>query len=89
MALVRFTQNIQRHVPCPPTRVDAATVRQALEAVFRENARGLGYFLDDQGSLRKHVNIFVDGLPIRDRCGLSDPLADGSEVDVMQALSGG
>ena len=89
MALVRFTQNIQRHVACPPTRVDAATVRQALEAVFRENARGLGYFLDDQGALRKHVNIFVDGLPIRDRCGLSDALADGSEVDVMQALSGG
>jgi sulfur-carrier protein len=87
MVLVRFTQNIQRHIACPPREVAARTVREALHEALSATARG--YFLDDQGSLRKHVNIFVDGVPIRDRCGLSDALADGSEVDVMQALSGG
>jgi hypothetical protein len=33
--------------------------------------------------------IFVDGRPIADRRGLSDPLGPESELDVIQALSGG
>nr|WP_206290232.1 hypothetical protein [Humisphaera borealis] len=37
MPTVRFTQNIQRHVACPPGNVAATTVREALEAVFAGN----------------------------------------------------
>jgi hypothetical protein len=33
--------------------------------------------------------IFVDGEQIADRRTLSDPIADGAEVWIMQALSGG
>ena len=33
--------------------------------------------------------IFVDGVQIRDRVGLSDPVSETSEIYVMQALSGG
>jgi len=47
------------------------------------------YILDDQGSLRKHVNIFVDGSLISDRIKLQDKLNANSEVYIMQALSGG
>ena len=47
------------------------------------------FFLDDQKALRRHMTIFVDGVIIRDRVGLSDPVADGSTVYVFQALSGG
>lgn len=47
------------------------------------------YILDDQGQVRKHVNIFVDGKMINDREQLSDSLAANSEVYIMQALSGG
>ncbi|MCE9591455.1 MAG: MoaD/ThiS family protein [Planctomycetes bacterium] len=89
MTHVRFTQNIQRHVACPPCDVEGSTVRQVLDAVFATNPRARGYFLDDRGALRKHVNVFLDGLPIRDRTNLSDAVADKSEIDVMQALSGG
>jgi hypothetical protein len=45
--------------------------------------------LDEQGSLRKHVNIFIDGKMINDRNKLSDPFTTGSEIYIMQALSGG
>ena len=47
------------------------------------------YILDEQGSLRKHVNIFIDGKMINDRNTLSDPFTTGSEIYIMQALSGG
>ena len=47
------------------------------------------YVLDDQEALRKHVSVFIDGTQIADRRSLSDPVPDGAEVWVMQALSGG
>lgn len=39
MADVTFTENIQRHVACPPCRVTSRNVRKVLEAVFAENER--------------------------------------------------
>lgn len=89
MATVSFTDNLKRHVDCPPKDVRAAPVRDALRQVFDENPRLGSYILDDQDRLRRHVAIFVDGHLLRDRAGLSDPLLPESRVDVMQALSGG
>ena len=89
MVRVCFTQNIQRHVTCPPGEVSGGTVREALDAVFSENEPARGYVLDEQGAVRQHITIFIDGRPIRDRETLSDSLPDGAEVFVMQALSGG
>ena len=48
-----------------------------------------GYVLDEQGALRHHMAIFVDGSMIRDRDSLSDAVTPSSEIHVMQALSGG
>ena len=89
MAQIVFTHNIQRHIECPEERVDAVTVRDALEQVFAKNPRAKSYVLDDQGALRPHVAIFVDGEMIRDRRKLSDPVTADAEIYVMQALSGG
>ena len=89
MVTVTFTPNIQRHVSCPPAEVSGATVAEALAAVFAGNAQARGYVLDDQGGLRQHMRIFVNGVPIIDRERLSDPLGAESEIQVMQALSGG
>jgi molybdopterin synthase sulfur carrier subunit len=89
MARVVFTQNLQRHVACPPTEAAGATVWAVLDVVFADNPRLRGYVLDDQGRLRHHVVVFVDGQQIRDRVTLADPVAADAEVAVMQALSGG
>lgn len=64
-------------------------MREVLDAVFASNPRARGYVLDDQGALRKHMVVFVDGETIRDRTTLSDPVAPDADVYVMQALSGG
>lgn len=89
MPTVQFTDNIQRHVACPPSEVPGGTVREVLDAVFAGNPRARGYVLDEQDALRKHMAIFLDGRMIRDRTGLSDPVGPDSKVYVMQALSGG
>ncbi len=89
MARVHFTTNVQRHLRCPSATVHGETVGQALNAYFHDLPLARGYVLDDQGTVRKHMLILVDGIPIRDRSGLSDALAPDSEVHIFQALSGG
>ena len=89
MRKVTFTPNIQRHVACPDTEAAGQTVREVLDAVFAGNPRARGYVLDDQGALRRHMTIFVDGRQITDREHLTDAVSAQSSIYVFQALSGG
>jgi sulfur carrier protein ThiS len=89
MARVVFTSALRRHVACPDWETRRGTVREALDEVFAGHPPLRTYILDDQGGLRKHVVVFVDGVPLADPTHLSDTLRDDSEVYVMQALSGG
>ena len=89
MPRVHFTPNLQRHVSCPPREVSGSCVKAVLDAAFADNAKARGYVLDDRGALRKHMTVFVNGAPILDREALSDPVPEGAEVYVFQALSGG
>ena len=89
MPRVVFTPNLQRHVACPAVDVAGATVREALERVFVDNPRLRGYVVDEHGALRKHMAVFVDGQQLVDRAAFSDAVTAGSEIYVMQALSGG
>ncbi len=89
MATVVFTPNLRRHVECPTEVVDGDTVRAVLDAVFAKSPRLRGYVVDEQGGLRRHMSVFIDGAQIVDRDHLSDRVRPTSEVYVMQALSGG
>lgn len=89
MATVSFTANIQRHVACPDTAAPGRTVREVLDAVFAANPVARGYVLDDQGALRRHMTIFIDGRVIADRTRLTDPVGETARIHVFQALSGG
>lgn len=89
MANVSFTQNIQRHVHCPPCTAKGRTVREVLDAVFRDNEPARAYVLDEHGEVRRHMVVFIDGRPVKDRKALSDEVNESSSVCVMQALSGG
>ena len=89
MPRVVFTANLQRHVSCPESEVHGETVAQALAAVFAEAPQVRDYVLDEQGHVRKHVHIYVDGRRITDRERLSDAVTPRSEICVLQALSGG
>ena len=89
MPRVVFTSNLQRHVSCPERVVAGATVGEALAMIFAESPRIRDYVVDEQGHVRKHVVIFLDGKRISDRQRLSDAAGEASEIYVFQALSGG
>ncbi len=89
MAEIIFTKHLERFLSAPPRSAAGGTVGAVLGSVFEDNPDLQGYVLDDQGRLRKHVTVFIDGRMIRDRNGLSDVVDETSQVYVMQALSGG
>jgi molybdopterin synthase sulfur carrier subunit len=89
MAHLFFAASIQRHIETPEREIDARSVGEAVATEFGEHPRLRAYLLDDQGALRKHLSVFIDGQPIRDRQHLSDELGDASRVYVVQALTGG
>jgi hypothetical protein len=76
-------------VTCPPAVVHGASVREVLDTVFADNPQLAGYIVDDQGALRKHIAVFIDGKVIEDRERQSDSVGEDSEIYVLQALSGG
>jgi len=86
---IEFTSHLQRHLDAPTIELEAATLPAALTQVFQTRPELRGYILDDQGSIRQHVAIFVDGRLIRDRDHWDIPLKPDSQIYVMQALSGG
>ncbi|MGH6889089.1 MAG: MoaD/ThiS family protein [Rhizomicrobium sp.] len=89
MATVHFTARLRPLVPAEGVETAAATVGGALDEVFANNLQARGYVLDEQGRLRKHVCIFLDGERLGNGIALAAPLAKQSEIHVMQALSGG
>lgn len=89
MPIVVFAPALQRHVACPPQRVAASDLRGALDAAFAAAPRLRDYVLDEQGGVRRHVAVFIDGHMLADRHALGVGVADGSEIYVAQALSGG
>lgn len=89
MPRVVFAPSLRRHIDAPPREVAGGTVREALAAAFSLQPRLAGYVLDEQGNLRKHVIVFINGQRIADREGLGDVLGPADEVQVFQALTGG
>jgi len=47
MPVVRFTQNIQRHVQSPTRDVPGETIRDVLDGYFQLHEQARGYVLDD------------------------------------------
>ena len=89
MPTIVFAPQLRRHVDVPALSLAASSLREALECAFELHPRMRGYVLDEQGALRKHLMIFIDGVRVVDREGLSDALAEHSQVHVFQALTGG
>lgn len=65
------------------------TVGDALLALREKSPAALDRIMDEQGTVRRHVNIFVDGENIRFLDGLASPARDGATIVVLAAVSGG
>ena len=89
MATVHFTRWLNGIAPDRAAKIEGKTVGDVLARLFADNAQARGYVLDEQGRLRKHVCIFLDGERLAHEHALAAPLQPQSEIYVMQALSGG
>lgn len=68
---------------------DGPTVAELLAALALEHP-GVGRRVrDERLEVRRHVNVFVGGDNIRDLDGQATPLAEGIEVTILAAVSGG
>ena len=66
-----------------------ATVRDLLSAVWQLHPALKDRILDEQGEVRPHINIFVDGEAIRHLNGIETSLPQNAEVMIVPAVSGG
>jgi hypothetical protein len=84
-----FTPQLRRFLEAPAREVEAANAREALDQLRRAHPRLAAYLMDETGRVRAHVAVFVAGRLARAETDLEAPLADGAEIHLLQALSGG
>ena len=71
------------------TEVDGATVQEVLDGLFEQFGELRPRIYDDDGSLRRFVNVYLAGEDIRFLEGLATPVADGAELTILPAVAGG
>lgn len=67
----------------------ADTVRSALAALEQQQSVLHRHICDETGTLRQHLNVFVNTNNIRDRDGLDTRLVAGDVISILPAVSGG
>ena len=69
--------------------ISARTVRAALEDLERSQSALYCNVCDETGTLRPHLNVFVNSDNVRDLNGVDTPLTPGDVVTILPAVSGG
>jgi len=87
---VKFTSALKQFFPDLSTQeLEGASIKELISSIESIYPGMQDYLLEEDGSLRRHVNIFVRDEMMVDRHRLSDTLIDGDDVLIFQALSGG
>jgi molybdopterin converting factor small subunit len=71
------------------TGADAPTLSGVLDALARSCPGVVDRVVDEQGHLRRHVNVFVGVEDVRYLGGLDAAVPSGSEVSIVPSVSGG
>jgi sulfur-carrier protein len=70
-------------------QVEGATVGEVLDALESAHPGFKERLIDDDGSLRRFVNVFVADDDVRYLDGLATPVPDGETVAIIPAVAGG
>jgi sulfur-carrier protein len=69
--------------------VNGSTVGEVLKNLDAAHP-GIGQRVcDEQGQIRRFVNVFVDDEDVRFAAGLDTPVEDGATVSIIPAVAGG
>jgi molybdopterin synthase sulfur carrier subunit len=92
------TPTITLHVPGPlrtycggasQLSISAPTVRAALEELERSQSALYRNVCDETGTVRRHLNVFVNSENVRDLAGVDTTLTPGDVLTILPAVSGG
>ena len=90
MPVIRFPNVMKFYVDNQSEfKVSGATVNEILDHVVRQYPSVKFHLLDAEGNLRRHFNIFVNGIHIRDLNGLDTLLKEDDKVILMASAAGG
>ena len=64
--------------------VESETVGEALRALPVADL-----LFNERGELNPHLNVYVDGIDVRDQGGLDGPVGGAGEIRVVAMVSGG
>jgi molybdopterin synthase sulfur carrier subunit len=70
-------------------QIDGTTVQEVLDGLFARHQELRVRIADDDGSLRRFVNVYLAGEDIRFLDGLATPVNDGAELTILPAVAGG
>jgi molybdopterin converting factor small subunit len=85
MATINLRAPLKERAGTSSIDVSGSTVIEAISELEREVPAIRGYLMDEQGKIRRHVNVFVDG----EQAKSSDPLPESARIDIIQAITGG
>ncbi|MBI2320742.1 MAG: MoaD/ThiS family protein [Chloroflexi bacterium] len=68
---------------------EGATVADVIASLDARHPGLKARLCDDEGDLRRFVNVYVDGEDIRFIAGLTTPVKPGSAVSIVPAIAGG
>ncbi|MGH2793904.1 MAG: MoaD/ThiS family protein [Actinomycetota bacterium] len=90
--------SVSVRIPTPLRRVTAgassvegagASVRELIEDLERQFPGMRERLCDENGSIRRFVNVFVGDEDIRFLDGIETPLEEGAQVSIIPAVAGG
>jgi molybdopterin converting factor small subunit len=90
MPIVRFPALMKFYVDNQTElSVAGATVAELLDHVVAQYPTLKTHLFDADGSLRRHFNIFVNGVHLRELDGMSTKLNDDDRIILMASAAGG
>jgi len=69
--------------------VEGATIGQIFEQLVNDFPAIKGQLLNDDGTLHRFLNVYVNDDDVRYLGGVETPVADGDEITLLPAVAGG
>jgi molybdopterin converting factor small subunit len=69
--------------------VEGATVAEVLDGLFAQFGELRDRISDEDGTLRRFVNVYLAGEDIRFLDGVATSVPDGAELTILPAVAGG
>ncbi|MGH3442905.1 MAG: ubiquitin-like small modifier protein 1 [Nitriliruptorales bacterium] len=89
-ATVRIPSPLRKHTGGAATvEVEGADVREVIAKLARAHPDITERLLDEDGELRRFVNVFVRDEDVRYQDGLDTTVGDGDVVSIVPAVAGG